>query len=175
MTCFNIKTSAAILTGIFCLGCGTPPTAAPNNAPQAPASVSQGDLRLKPPEGWVSERPSSRMLDEGRSLTQPSGGFSRRSPCETEAGACGALFGAAVGGVPQPKQKMPVRIAALVLMLKQVIENLVWWLAQVRKNWTYPGLFLSSSIDFSLCLVTPLQGNQRTQTKVYATSVCSLP
>src|SRR5881396_600245 len=61
MTCFNIKTSVAILTGIFCLGCGTPPTAAPNNAQQAPASVSQGDLRLKPPEGWVSERPSSSM------------------------------------------------------------------------------------------------------------------
>jgi hypothetical protein len=61
MTCFTIKTSVAILSGIFCLGCGTPPTAAPNNAPQAAASVSQGDLRLKPPEGWVSERPSSNM------------------------------------------------------------------------------------------------------------------
>lgn len=61
MFCSAIRASVALLAGIMCLGCGTPPTAAPNNTPQAAASVSQGDLRLKPPEGWVSERPSSSM------------------------------------------------------------------------------------------------------------------
>ena len=61
MFCSAIRASTALLVGIMCLGCGTPPTAAPNNAPQAPAPVSQGDLRLKPPEGWVSQRPSSSM------------------------------------------------------------------------------------------------------------------
>lgn len=57
----TIKTFVALLAGTLCWGCGTPPTMAPNNTPQAAASVSQGDLRLKPPEGWVNERPSSSM------------------------------------------------------------------------------------------------------------------
>jgi hypothetical protein len=58
----SIRPSVALLAGILCLGCGTPPTPAPNNAPQAAAAAgSQGDLRLKPPEGWVSERPTSSM------------------------------------------------------------------------------------------------------------------
>lgn len=57
----TIKTFVALLGGALCWGCGTPPTLAPTNAPQAASSISQGDLRLKPPEGWVSERPSSSM------------------------------------------------------------------------------------------------------------------
>lgn len=61
MFCLAIRTSVALLAGMLCWGCGTPPTMAPNNAPQAAAPVSQGDLRLKPPEAWVSERPSSSM------------------------------------------------------------------------------------------------------------------
>lgn len=61
MFCFTIKTSAALLAGALCWACSTPPTIASKNAPQASASVSQGDLRLKAPDGWVSERPSSSM------------------------------------------------------------------------------------------------------------------
>ena len=61
MSCFIIKTSAALLAGALCLACGTPPTVASKNAPQASTPGSQGDLRLKAPDGWVSERPSSSM------------------------------------------------------------------------------------------------------------------
>jgi hypothetical protein len=61
MSCFTIKTSVALLAGALCWACGPPPTVASKNAPQASAPSSQGDLRLKPPDGWVSERPSSSM------------------------------------------------------------------------------------------------------------------
>jgi hypothetical protein len=61
MFCLTIKTSVVLLVGAFCWGCGTPPTIASKDAPQAGASVSQGDLRFKIPVGWVSERPSSSM------------------------------------------------------------------------------------------------------------------
>jgi len=66
MFCFAVKTTAALLAGVLCLACGTPPTVVSTNAPQASnpqasATSSQGDLRLKAPDGWVSERPSSSM------------------------------------------------------------------------------------------------------------------
>jgi hypothetical protein len=61
MSCFTIKTTAALLAGALCCACSTPPTIASRNAPQASASSSQGDLRLKSPDGWISERPSSSM------------------------------------------------------------------------------------------------------------------
>lgn len=61
MSCFKIKTSAVLLAGALCLACSTPPTIASKNEPQALAPSSQGELRLKAPEGWVSERPSSGM------------------------------------------------------------------------------------------------------------------
>ena len=61
MSCFTIKTIAALLAGTLCWACSTPPTTASKNAPQALAPGSQGDLRLKAPDGWVSERPSSSM------------------------------------------------------------------------------------------------------------------
>ena len=69
MSCLIIRTSAALLAGALCLACGTPPTVISKNAPQAsvpnspqaPVPNSQGDLRVKAPEGWVSEPPSSSM------------------------------------------------------------------------------------------------------------------
>jgi hypothetical protein len=61
MFCLTIKTSVLLIAGVLCWGCGTPPTIASKDAPQAGASVSQGDLRFKIPDGWVSERPSSSM------------------------------------------------------------------------------------------------------------------
>ena len=57
MSCFTIKTSVALLAGALC----SPPTIASKNAPQASPTSSQGELRLKAPDGWVSERPSSSM------------------------------------------------------------------------------------------------------------------
>ena len=67
-----IKTGVVLAAGALCLACGTPPTvvstnapqptaSASPNAPQASASSSPGELRLKAPDGWVSERPSSGM------------------------------------------------------------------------------------------------------------------
>jgi hypothetical protein len=61
MSCFTIKTSVALLAGALCWACGPPPTVASKNAPQASAPSSQGELRLRAPDGWVSERPSSSM------------------------------------------------------------------------------------------------------------------
>jgi hypothetical protein len=61
MSCFTIKMSVALLAGALCWACGSPPTVASKNAPQASAPGSQGELRLKAPDGWVSERPSSSM------------------------------------------------------------------------------------------------------------------
>ena len=61
MSRFTIRISLALLAGALCWACGTPPTVASKNAPQASASGSQGELRLKAPHGWVSERPSSSM------------------------------------------------------------------------------------------------------------------
>jgi len=61
------------------------------------------------------------MLEEGRSLTQPSGAFNRSSPCEPGAEACGAFFEAIVGGDPHAQQKAPVSSARLILMVMQDI------------------------------------------------------
>src|SRR4030095_6661434 len=56
-----IRTSSVFFAFVLSVGCGTPPTPAPPNAPQAAGASSQGDPRLKPPEGWVNERPTSSM------------------------------------------------------------------------------------------------------------------
>jgi len=61
------------------------------------------------------------MLDEGRSLTQPSGAFNRSSPCELGAEACGAFFEAMVGGDPHAQHKVPASSATLILMVMQDI------------------------------------------------------
>lgn len=67
MTRFTIRTALVLLAGA-CWACSTPPTIVSNNSAQAPAQPtsqpsrgSQGDLQLKAPDGWVSERPSSSM------------------------------------------------------------------------------------------------------------------
>jgi hypothetical protein len=62
----GIKTIMILAAVAFCWACSTPPTIVSTNSSQAPASPappsgSQGDLRLKAPDGWVSERPSSSM------------------------------------------------------------------------------------------------------------------
>src|SRR4030095_1337766 len=61
MHCLTLKTSAALLGVALSWACSTPPTVVSTNSPQASAPVSQGDLRLKAPPAWVSERPSSSM------------------------------------------------------------------------------------------------------------------
>ena len=61
MSWITIRISVALLAGTLCWACGSPPTIASKNAPQASAPISQGELRLKAPDGWVSERPSSSM------------------------------------------------------------------------------------------------------------------
>ena len=61
MSFFSIKTTAVLLAGAMCLACSTPPTIASKNEPQPAAQSAQGELRLKAPEGWVSERPTSSM------------------------------------------------------------------------------------------------------------------
>ena len=56
------KAGAALLTAALCWACSTPPTVVSKDAPpQAGQSTSQGDLRLKAPDGWISERPTSSM------------------------------------------------------------------------------------------------------------------
>src|SRR5256885_11624612 len=92
------------------------------------------------------------MPDEGRSLTQPSGGFSRRSPCETDAAACGALFGAAVGGVPQPRHIMPTISATLARIAEQNIGNLPGLFSHTRKSdcLSAPGQFFSRTREHAL-------------------------
>lgn len=64
MSRFKIKTNVILLVAALCCACSTPPTVVSTNS-QAPAQPgpqgSQGDLRLKAPDGWVSERPSSSM------------------------------------------------------------------------------------------------------------------
>ena len=68
MSCFTVNAGAAMLAGALCLACGTPPTVVSTNAPNAPSARQAaapdspgGELRLKAPDGWVSERPSSGM------------------------------------------------------------------------------------------------------------------
>lgn len=61
MSCLKIRASALLLAGALCAACSTPPTIASKNAPQPSAASAQGELRLKAPEGWLSERPTSSM------------------------------------------------------------------------------------------------------------------
>ena len=74
MSCFTNKTSVALLAVALCWACGPPPTVASKNAPQASAPGSQGELRLKAPDGWVSERPSSGMRVSQYQLPAGEGG-----------------------------------------------------------------------------------------------------
>lgn len=64
----NIQAIVVLLGAVILCACSTPPTVVSTNSPQAAAQPtsphsqsSQGDLRLKAPEGWVSERPTSPM------------------------------------------------------------------------------------------------------------------
>jgi len=61
MLCLITKTTAALFAAMICWGCGTPPTAVSNAAPQATSSSASGELQFKAPSGWVSERPTSSM------------------------------------------------------------------------------------------------------------------
>jgi hypothetical protein len=63
MFCFKpIKKRAALFAAVFCCSCAAPgPTIVSKNASPASTSSAQGELRLKAPEGWLSERPSSSM------------------------------------------------------------------------------------------------------------------
>lgn len=65
MSRFNIKPNLILLVAVLSCACSTPPTVVSTNSPPAPAQPgsqgSPGDLRLKAPDGWVSERPSSGM------------------------------------------------------------------------------------------------------------------
>ena len=61
MLCLTIRAGAALFAAALCWACSTPPTVVSTNAPQASPSGSSGDLRLKTPDGWLSERPSSSM------------------------------------------------------------------------------------------------------------------
>ena len=65
MSRFIIKATLVLLAAAPAWACSTPPTVVSTNSPQAPAQpgsqAPQGDLRLKAPDGWVSERPSSGM------------------------------------------------------------------------------------------------------------------
>jgi hypothetical protein len=55
----------ALLAGALSVACSTPPTIVSTNSAQPPpqpsSQSSQGDLRLKTPDGWVAERPTSSM------------------------------------------------------------------------------------------------------------------
>lgn len=87
-----ILTLAAV---VFCWACSTPPTIVSTNSsqPQAPASTasSQGELRLKAPNGWVSERPTSSMRVSQYQLPAAEG--------DTEAASLVVyFFGAGQGG-----------------------------------------------------------------------------
>ena len=58
-------TMSMLFAMVLCSACSTPPTVVSSNSPQPTAQSSApapgGDLRLKAPAGWVSERPSSSM------------------------------------------------------------------------------------------------------------------
>lgn len=61
----KIKTIFVLLIAVLSSACSTPPTVVSTNSPQGPAQPaspgSQGDLQLKTPQGWISERPTSSM------------------------------------------------------------------------------------------------------------------
>ena len=57
----SMMASVSLLVFVFSAACSTPPTVVSKNS-QAPAAQStQGDLRFKIPDGWVSETPTSSM------------------------------------------------------------------------------------------------------------------
>jgi hypothetical protein len=62
MSCFTVRICGVMLAVALSCACTTPPTVVSTNAPQASAPAAQGgELRLKAPAGWVTERPSSSM------------------------------------------------------------------------------------------------------------------
>lgn len=65
MTRSSIKTILVLLAVALSSACSNAPTVVSTNSPQPPAQPgsqgAQGDLRLKAPDGWMSERPTSPM------------------------------------------------------------------------------------------------------------------
>lgn len=65
MSRLTITTILVLLAGVLSWACSTPPTIVSTNSSQPAAQPSsqgsQGELKLKTPDGWVSERPSSSM------------------------------------------------------------------------------------------------------------------
>ena len=62
MFCFNpVKASVALLVLVLSAACSTPPSVVSKSSQPSSAQSSQGDLRFKTPDGWVSETPSSSM------------------------------------------------------------------------------------------------------------------
>lgn len=58
----RFKRNAVILLASLCCACSAPaPTVVSNSGSSTPATASQGELSLKAPDGWKSERPSSGM------------------------------------------------------------------------------------------------------------------
>ena len=58
---FNIRINALLCAAALSVGCTTPPTVVSNSQPQTTASSAGGDLKLKAPNGWITERPTSSM------------------------------------------------------------------------------------------------------------------
>ena len=59
-----LRTCAVLIATVVVNGCGSAPVVVSNSATPAAAPASagqQGELRLKAPEGWQSERPSTTM------------------------------------------------------------------------------------------------------------------
>jgi len=60
----TLKICAALIAAVVVNGCGSAPVVVSNSGTPAAAPASagqQGELRLKAPEGWQSERPASSM------------------------------------------------------------------------------------------------------------------
>ena len=58
---FNIRINVLLCAAALSIGCSTPPTVVSKNEPQTAASSTRGDLKLKAPDGWITERPTSNM------------------------------------------------------------------------------------------------------------------
>jgi hypothetical protein len=62
MFCFNpLSATVGLSVLVLSTACSTPPTVVSKNSQPASAQSSQGDLRFKTPDGWMSETPSSSM------------------------------------------------------------------------------------------------------------------
>lgn len=57
----SVMASAGALALFLSASCSTPPTVVSKNSPTPAAQSTQGDLRFKAPDGWVSETPTSSM------------------------------------------------------------------------------------------------------------------